>query len=234
MPRKQFQKLAGMTIAGRTVPQNGAPRRACPGCGGPMADIEVKGAEVDFCPACDAIVSGRASLSLLEEVSRGDPAPGRTLRELDSSRNLGTASRPVTVERLQVESLFVLYRNGLLLSSYTPKIPVEIDREVLGSMLMAITESVRTSLGDAAGGRPLTSIRFGDREIAFEHGEYLVAAVAMRGMLDPKIRAKLGTALREVEAQNDPILRSWDGNLATFSKPDGIFEPLVRQVRAGG
>ncbi len=233
MPRKQYQTLVGMTIAGRTVPENGAIHSQCPGCRGPMADVEVKGADIDFCPSCNIVVSGRASLSVLHEVSPGQPGLGKALLDLDVSRNLNTAEHAGSVAKLQVENLFILYRNGILISSYTPRVPVNIDRDVLGSMLMAITEFVQTSFKGMAEGSPLTSIRFGDREIAFEHGRYLVAAVTMRGMLDPKTRQKLAAAMREVESKNDQVLRSWDGDLGAFSGLNEVFDPLVRQVRAG-
>ncbi|MBM4249196.1 MAG: hypothetical protein FJ149_07140 [Euryarchaeota archaeon] len=233
MPRREYQRLAGMTIAGRTVPGEEGIHTPCPGCRGPMAGVEVKGADIDFCPSCDIVVSGRASLSLLYEVSPQRPEVGQALLQLDVSRNISTAERAGAVPRLQVENLFILYRNGILISSYTPKVPVGIDRDVLGSMLMAITEFVQTSFKGLAGGQPLTSIRFGDREIAFEHGAYLVAAVTMRGMLDPKTRTRLAAAMREVETKNDHILRSWDGDLGAFSSLNGVFDPLVRQVKAG-
>jgi Zn-finger nucleic acid-binding protein len=234
MPRKQYQTLVGMTIAGRSVPENGGGQRSCPGCHGPLAGVEVKGADIDFCPSCDIVVSGRASLSLLYEVAPERPEVGQTLLDLDASRNLSNASRAGTVPRLQAENLFILYRNGILISSYTPRIPVELDRDVLGSMLMAITEFVQTSFKGMAEGQPLTSIRFGDREIAFEHGEYIVVALTLRGTLEKSVRTRLAAAVREVESRNGHLLRSWDGDLGVFGGLDGVFEPVVRQVRTAG
>jgi len=233
MPRKQFSKLVGMTIAGQAVPAD-AEGHHCPGCGRTMAGVEVRGADVDLCPGCDIVVSRRASLSLLADVSPDRPEPGRALLGLDASRNLSTASMARPVARLQVENFFILYRNGILLASYTPKIPVELDKDVIGSMLMAITEFVQTSFRGMAENNPLTSIRFGDREIAFEHGEYIVVAMTLRGALEPNVRIRLAAAMREVESKNDHILRSWDGNLGTFGGLNGVFDPLVRQVKAAG
>jgi len=233
MPRKQFSKLVGMTIAGQAVPDNGGGHK-CPGCGRTMAGVEVRGAGIDLCPGCDIIVSKRASLSLIAEVSPDRPEPGRALLDLDSSRNQSTASRARPVPRLQVENLFILYRSGILLASYTPQIPVELDRDILGSMLMAVTGFVQTSFKGMAEDHPLSSIRFGDREIAFEHGDHIVVAVTLRGTLEPNVRMRLAAALREVETKNDHILRSWDGNLGVFDGLNGVFDPLVRQVRAAG
>ncbi len=234
MPRKQYQKLVGLTIAGRSVPENGGAHRACPGCRGPMAGVEVKGADIDLCPSCDIVVSKRASLSLLFEVSPERPELGQALLDLDVSRNQSTASRAQSVPRLQVENLFILYRNGILISSFTPRIPVELDRDVVGSMLLAITEFVQTSFKGLAEGQPLTSIRFGDREIAFEHGNYIVVALTLRGTLEKSVRMRLAAAVREVESKNDQVLQSWDGNLGAFGGLDGFFEPVVRQVRTAG
>jgi Zn-finger nucleic acid-binding protein len=234
MPRKQYQKLVGMTIAGRSVPENDGPHRACPGCRGPMAGVEVKGADIDFCPSCDIVVSGRASLSLIFEVSPERPELGSALLDLDVSRNQSNASRAQPVPRLQVENLFILYRNGILLASYTPKMPVEMDKDVVGSMLMAITEFVQTSFKGMAEDHPLSSIRFGEREIAFEHGSYIVVALTLRGTLEKDLRMRLSAAVREVESKNGSVLHSWDGNLGVLGGLDGVFEPVVRQVRTAG
>jgi Zn-finger nucleic acid-binding protein len=234
MPRKQYQNLVGMTIAGRTVPENGGAHRTCPGCRGPMAGVEVKGADIDFCPSCDIVVSGRSSLSLLYEVTPDRPQIGQSLLDLDVSRNQSNASRGTAIPRLQAENLFILYRNGILISSYTPKIPVGVDRDLLGSMLMAITEFVQASFKGMAEGHPLSSIRFGEREIAFEHGEYIVVALTIRGELEKSVRMRLSAAVREVEAKHGHLLHSWDGNLGVFGGIDGVFEPVVRQVGTAG
>lgn len=234
MPRKQYQKLVGMTIAGRSVPENGGAHRACPGCRGPMAGVEVKGADIDFCPSCDIVVSGRASLSLLFEVTPERPELGQALLDLDVSRNQSNAARAGAVPRLQAENLFILYRNGILISSYTPKMPVGLDRDLLGAMLMAITEFVQTSCKGIAGGHPLSSIRFGEREIAFEHGEYIVVALTTRSELEKNVRMRLAAAVREVESKHGALLHSWDGDLGVFGGLDGAFEPVIRQVRAAG
>jgi hypothetical protein len=40
--------------------------------------------------------------------------------------------------------------------------------------------------------------------------------------------------VREVEAKHGHLLHSWDGNLGVFGGIDGVFEPVVRQVRTAG
>lgn len=127
-----------------------------------------------------------------------------------------------------------MYRNGILITSYAPDMPKELDRDVVGSMLLAVTEFVQTSFKGLGGSTPLSSIRFGDREIAFEHGQFLVLALTLKGKLEADTRKKLAAALKAVEDGNDHILRSWDGDLGELHGMLKSFWPLVEPVRAAG
>ncbi len=233
MPRKDFQKLVGVTIAGRAQPGPGEGGHACPGCHGAMAGVVVKGADIDVCPKCDIVVSDRSSFSFIIEHTPAKQAPGRALLAMDVARNVSTAYMAGSVPGLGVENLFVLYRNGILITSYAPGVPKELDRDIVGSMLMAVTEFVQTSFKGLGGSAPLSSIRFGDREIAFEHGDFLVLALTLKGILGPETRKGLAAALREIEAQNDHLLRSWDGDLGAFGGMLEVFERLLGPLRAG-
>lgn len=234
MPRKQFQKLTGVTIAGRTVPSSPEEHRPCPGCRGPTAGIEVRGADIELCPRCDIVITDRASFSFIVDHTPGRPELSSLRLGLDVSRNLSNATRAGTIPKLQLENLFVLYRNGILITSYTPKIPVGLDRDILGSMLMAVTGFVQASFRGMAEDHPLSSIRFGEREIAFEHGDFLVLAMTLKGSLDPAVRRGLSAALKKVETQNDHILRSWDGDIGNLGGLLGAFEQLLAPASASG
>jgi hypothetical protein len=197
-----------------------------------MAGVGVKGADIEVCPRCDIVSSDRASFSFIIEHTPDSRSVGKFLLGMDAARNASNAARAELVPRLGVENVFVLYKNGILITSYAPGMPKELDRDIIGSMLMAITEFVQTSFRGLGGASPLSSIRFGDREIAFEHGDFLVLALTLYGTLDPETRRGLAAALREVEAKNDHLLRSWDGDLGAFGGMLGAFKHLLGPLGA--
>lgn len=233
MPARSFEGLVEQPLAGHGHPlKEGGVN--CPGCKGAMSGAEVKGAQVDYCTRCEMVLSDRASFSFIIEHSSQRQPLEKALLGMDVARNLSTASRAEPVPRLKVDNLFILYRNGILINSYAPDMPKELDRDVVGSMLMAVTEFVQTSFKGLGGTGPLSSMRFGDREIAFEHGQYLVLALTLKGELGADVRKRLAAALRTVEASNDHLLRSWDGNLGDLTGILDSFGHLVEPVRATG
>ena len=234
MPAPAFQGLVQKDIAGHLSPPKKGHDHDCPGCKGAMSGLELWGAKMDFCPSCNMVLSGRDSFSSMVEHSPGMPALDKTLLDMDVARNICTAGSPETVPRLEVDNLFILYKNGILIASFAPDMPEELDRDIVGSMLMAVTDFVQTSFKGIGGSGALSCIRFGDREIAFEHGRYLVLALTLRGELGPQTRSDLAAALKKVEASNDHILRSWDGDLGGLQGLLGSFRHIVEPVRATG
>jgi Zn-finger nucleic acid-binding protein len=233
MPAKTFEGLVEEPLKGHLHPdKEGATR--CPGCKGEMSGVEVNGAELDYCPSCEMVLSDRASFSFIVEHSPERQKLGMAMLGMDVARNLGNASRAEHVPRLKVDNLFILYRNGILITSFAPDVPKELDRDVVGSMLMAVTEFVQTTFKSIGGSAPLSSIRFGDREIAFEHGQFLVLAITHKGELDADARDRLAAALKAVEDGNGHLLRSWDGDLGNLHGMLDSFWHLVEPVRETG
>jgi Zn-finger nucleic acid-binding protein len=233
MPAKTFEGLVEEPLKTHLRPgKEGA--TLCPGCKGEMSTVEVKGAGLDFCPRCEMVLSDRASFSFIVEHSPERQKLGMAMLGMDVARNLSNTSRAEQVPRLKVDNLFILYKSGILITSYAPDMPKEMDRDVVGSMLMAVTEFVQTSFKGLGGSTTLSSIRFGDREIAFEHGQFLVLALTLKGELEADTRKKLAAALKAVEDANDHLLRSWDGDLGHLHGMLDSFLHLVEPVRAAG
>lgn len=233
MPARSFEGLVEQPLSGHALPaEDGAV--SCPGCKGAMSGAEVKGAQIDYCPRCEMVLSDRTSFSYIIDHSSHSKPMEKALLGMDVARNLSTAFRAEPVPKLKVDNLFILYRNGILITSYAPDVPKDMDRDVVGSMLMAVTEFVQTSFKGLGGTGPLSSIRFGDREIAFEHGRYLVLALTLKGELGSDVRKKLSAALKAVEARNDHLLHSWDGNLGDLTGILDSFGHVVEPVRAAG
>lgn len=231
MPAENFQQLVGARLEAN--PGQGHTACDCPGCKGAMDPRAVKGVIVDCCDGCGMVHSDRASFSYIIEASPGNQALGNALLGMDVARNVATASACCWVEAKGVEDLFVLYRNGVLLTSYTSNVAPDMDPEVMGSMLLAITGFVQTCFRTAGKARTLSSIRFEDREIAFEHGDHLVVALVVAGSLDADARKMIAGAIREIETVHRAVLGSWDGDLGRIAWIKDSFNLLIAPLRTG-
>jgi len=229
MPSKTFEGLVEEPL--EVLPGKKDAAR-CPGCKGEMSGAHVGGAAIEFCPRCEMVLSDRSSLSCMVEHYPDRPKLGMAMLGIDVARNTSNASRAEQIPGLKVENIFILYRNGILISSFAPQMPRELDRDVVGSMLMAVTEFVQTSFKGMGGTAALSSIRFGDMEIAFEHGQFLVLALTLKGELDADTRKKLAAELGSLEARNDSLLRSWDGDLGGMQGMLESFRHLLEPVGA--
>ena len=212
----------------------------CSGCKGKMAGTEVEGAEIEICPECDVVHAGRAGLSSIAEAIGNDGEDGSEgsgevvgfLLRLDRVRNVHNSLSAKSLEDLAVDSVFVLSRGGLLITSYTVGLREEMDKDIVGGMMVAITNFVQTSFKGVDQGTPLESIRFKGTEIAFEHGKYLIVALQIRGSLEQAVREAFASALTEIESKYDSVLQDWDGNLGDLKDMVGSFQNLVVPVTA--
>jgi len=207
MAKDSFDGLVGVDIAKEEDEErSGIP---CPGCGGDLRQSHVQGEEVHFCSSCNMVHTDHDSFSQISHSFGIEDVA----TQMDVTRNVENASNYHQVDTLKVQDVFILYRNGILISSYTTDVKTGLDKDVLGAMMMAITDFVRSCFTSMEGGPPLSSIKLGEKEIAFEHGEYLVMAVTLKGTLEPDIRQSISRAIKLVEEQHDEFLREWSGNL---------------------
>jgi Zn-finger nucleic acid-binding protein len=218
-------------LGGQTHSKDEGHAHNCPGCHGEMSRANVKGADIEFCPGCNIVHSDRASFSFIVDSEPGNKAVNETLLKLDVARNVNNAVHGTKVSDVSVDDIFVLYKNGILMTSWTTDVPEEMDKEILGSMLMAITNFVQSSFKTMGKGKMLSSIRFEDKEIAFEHGNHIVVAMTLRGTLGSEARKKLQSTIKEVESTHSGVLQSWDGCLDTVGGIMGSFKHFIDPLR---
>jgi len=207
---------------------------SCPGCKGEMSGTDVMGVEMNYCPDCQIVVSDRASFSHVIEDFDGPQAEGlgQLMLQMDVARNVDNFQKSTEeldeASNLKVEDLFVLYKSGILMSSFTTTVDEALDKDVLGSMMMAITEFVQTSFKPKTKGRAkLSSIKIEEREIAFEHGEHIVVALALSGSLASAARKRISEAIKKVESENGDVLSDWDGDLGKVKEIGLSFKEML-------
>lgn len=208
----------GSMVAMAGAVQTGAPY-------GPLAGAQTAlGAQ-----ACSGM-GAPASSSPGTRPPSGQPS-GRSIQgfvfKMDEARNLtqGLAAKPV--QDLVVDSAFVLHNTGLLITSFANEGGSKVDSDILAGMISAITNFVQDSFRGFNEGQPLQSIRFKGKEIAFEHGSYLILAFEVSGTMDDDARAKISDELKQIESKNGSVLKCWDGSMSDMQ---GLIEQLRKML----
>ena len=236
MDKGTFKETVGVSVESHSHHKAGTVHN-CPGCKGEMKGADVSGVEFDYCPNCQIVSADRASFSHMIEDYDGSKEQTQDLShlllEMDVARNVDNVQRVSTEledAKLKVDDLFILYRSGILMSSFTTSIDESLDKDVLGSMMMAITDFVQQSFKPAKGQTrkaKLSSIKLEDKEIAFEHGEFLVVALALSGSLPAATRKKVSEAIKKVETDNKEMLDEWDGDLGKVKEIGHFFKEML-------
>ncbi len=129
-------------------------------------------------------------------------------------------------KRADVTELFVLHKSGLLLRHYSDTLRTDIDRDVLGGMLVGVQDFVKQTLAAKEGA--LDQMRYGEYTILFVRGSEVIAAAVTREGETESIQYQLMDAIQEFEEKYRVVLKSWTGDAAAFPGIDACFEKLLR------
>lgn len=201
----------------------------CPGCNRQMLVTQINNAEIDICRSCNMVhMDGEAVNKRKTRCSEHEDTVLGFVLQLEDIRNQANLQNNRYVKNLLVNNAFVLHRSGLLLTSFFGGSDHEMDHDIVWGMLTAVTDFVRDTFKDFTKDTPISSIRFNDKEIAFEHGKYLLLAFEVEGLIDQQTRELLAQKITEIEAQNENELDDWCGNL-NHVKPviDSLQEMMI-------
>lgn len=114
--------------------------------------------------------------------------------------------------RVQIEEVFLVYRDGVLIYHLSRSLSADKDEDVLSGMLTAIQEFVRDAFvyGEH---RELHQLDFGDYRIMIERGRFVYLAVVYSGKSSSIVRRRVRTVLNEIELAYRTVLDKWDGDM---------------------
>jgi len=114
--------------------------------------------------------------------------------------------------RVQIEEVFLVYRDGVLIYHLSRSLSQDKDEDVLSGMLTAVQEFVRDAFvyGEH---RELHQLEFGDYRIMIERGRHLYLAVVYSGTGASGVRKRIRAALDQVEIAYGSVLEKWDGDM---------------------
>ncbi len=120
----------------------------------------------------------------------------------------------VSRRHVRIEEVFLVYRDGILISHLSRTIVEEKDRDVLSGMLTAVQDFVKDAFRYGQH-RELHQMEFGDYQILIERGKQVYLAVVYRGRDSSMVRKKVRSVLNSVEDAYGGVLETWDGSMDT-------------------
>ncbi len=115
--------------------------------------------------------------------------------------------------RVRIEDVFLVYRDGILVSHLTQGDGLEKDEDQLSGMLTAVQDFVKDAFTYGEH-RELHQLEFGDYHVLIERGKLVYLAVVYQGRDSGLIRKKVRTVLDQVEAKYGHVFEAWDGEMA--------------------
>ncbi len=124
----------------------------------------------------------------------------------------GAALVAIRRRKVDIEEVFLVYRDGVLISHLSRTLLREKDEDVLSGMLTAVQEFVREAF-QYGEHRDLQQMDFGDYRILIERGKYVFLAIVYSGRESIAIHRKVRAVIAKIEHDFGPALENWDGDM---------------------
>jgi hypothetical protein len=123
-----------------------------------------------------------------------------------------------------IQDVFVIYKDGRLISHLSKKIRIIDDSQIIGSMITAVQMCVRESFKRESRGS-LGAMKFGEISILMENGEFLNLAVVLRGTKYEELKRSMKDTLKTIHEAWGDGLEDWDGSLTHL----GALEKIIQR-----
>jgi predicted regulator of Ras-like GTPase activity (Roadblock/LC7/MglB family) len=143
-----------------------------------------------------------------------------------AARGIGTALGFAFGHHAVISELFVMTKDGLLIGHYSDSLRTDLDRDILGGMLVAVQQFVQQTLASKSGS--LDQLKYGQHTISFTRGAYTVAAAVARDGDVGDVQYRVMDALQDFEDKYGATLAKWNGDIAAFPGMDECFEKILK------
>lgn len=127
------------------------------------------------------------------------------------------------------ETIFLLHKDGTLLSVKSKTPPAELDKKLMSKMVMAIKEQMNRSFKE---GVHIHTLTYEGHSIILEDSQHVYAAVVVIGEAQPIMYRIILKALHIMEKKLARELDSWNGDRSSLENLDrytsAIFQALER------
>jgi len=136
--------------------------------------------------------------------------------------------------RYKLEDLFLIHANGNLIAHVGGKARMYADNEILSGMLTAIQDFIKdgfsTSSESSSDDWSLDHLKFGDRNIFIERGDYMYVAAVFKGDIGYKMKRELNECLKEIDEKYSGLLKRWSGSLDGLVGINDILEKRFKSL----
>ena len=143
-----------------------------------------------------------------------------------AARGIGEALGLAFGGRANISELFILHKSGLLIRHYSDALRTDLDRDILGGMLVGVQDFVKQTLATKEG--TLDQMRYGEYTIFFVRGTEVIAAAVARDGDSESVQYQVLDAVQEFEDRYRSVLKAWTGELNAFPGIDSCFEKVLR------
>jgi len=132
-----------------------------------------------------------------------------------------------------IEDVFLVYRDGRLLSHNTRRLKPEQDEHTMTAMLTAIQQFVTDSIStEGVAQKPIEQISFGKDKILLSHGNLVFIAAVIEGTESEGLRGRMSDSVRRIETEFAEILKEWDGDLRDLEGAKRVMTELLHGTGA--
>lgn len=143
-----------------------------------------------------------------------------------AARGIATALGFAFGHHAVISELFVMTKDGILIRHYSDSLRTDLDRDVLGGMLVVVQQFVQQTLASKSGS--LDQLKYGQHTISFVRGTHTIAAAVARDGEAGDVQYRVMDALQDFEEKYAPTLVNWNGNVAAFPGLDECFEKILK------
>ena len=140
-------------------------------------------------------------------------------KEQPGSKAKGKNEDPKAEEKNQkpepatiIDDIFLIYKDGRLITHHTRKLKPEMDDDVLGGMFTAVQEFIKTSFGGDEE-TPVDEISYGKNKILIEHGKYIFISPVIEGRGSDEMHERMKIAVQNIEVEFEGQLKEWSGDV---------------------
>jgi hypothetical protein len=131
-------------------------------------------------------------------------------------------------EPFKIEEVFLITNSGLLIRRVSREANIDMDDDILSSMLTAVKEFVKDSFRSKSEEGELDELQYGQMRIILEYGNDLYMAVLVKGQESKTLRPTMKKILRLMHRKYAKAFDSWDGDLARFRGCEPLLKTLLR------
>lgn len=129
-----------------------------------------------------------------------------------------------------VEQVFLIYRDGRLISYASLKGEECLDEDIVGGMLTAVMNLILFAFDRIEKGKEdigLYKFEFGGRRLILETGKHFFIAIVLLGMENKSLLSKSEAIVQDIEEKYGSVLGEWRGDMNDFRGVDEIIITLL-------